>query len=148
MKKSNPLIRRRLILFISLFSLFIFGVVLVLVSFKNNIVFFYTPTELQECTDCQMKKIKIGGMVAKDSVKKNMENLETQFIITDYNHVVNVAFTGIPPSLFKEEQGIVAEGRFDGDVFKADIIFAKHDENYMPPEVADALKKGGKEKNK
>ena len=115
---------------------------LILMALEDNIVYFYTPTDLIEKfgdTKNIQNKIRIGGLVLESSIKKEGE--KTIFIITDSKKEVNVVFDGLLPDLFREGQGIVAEGMFQNNNFIASEVLAKHDENYMPPEVADALKK-------
>ena len=115
---------------------------LILMALEDNIVYFYTPNDLiEKFGDTQniQKKIRIGGLVLESSVKK--EGKKTIFMITDRKKEVKVLFDGPLPDLFREGQGIVAEGIFQNNNFIASEVLAKHDENYMPPEVADALKK-------
>ena len=115
---------------------------LILMALEDNIVYFYTPNDLIEKfgnTQNIQNKIRIGGLVLESSIKKEGE--KTIFIITDRKKEVKVVFKGPLPDLFREGQGIVAEGMFQNNNFIASEVLAKHDENYMPPEVADALKK-------
>ena len=115
---------------------------LILMALEDNIVYFYTPNDLiEKFGDTQniQNKIRIGGLVLESSIKKEGE--KTIFIITDRKKEVKVVFDGSLPDLFREGQGIVAEGIFKNNNFIASEVLAKHDENYMPPEVADALKK-------
>ena len=115
---------------------------LILMSLEDNIVYFYTPNDLiEKFGDTQniQKKIRIGGLVLENSVKK--EGKKTIFMITDRKKEFKILFEGPLPDLFREGQGIVAEGIFQNNNFIASEVLAKHDENYMPPEVADALKK-------
>ena len=115
---------------------------LILMALEDNIVYFYTPNDLiEKFGDNQniQNKIRIGGLVLESSIKKEGE--KTIFIITDRKKEVKVVFDGSLPDLFREGQGIVAEGMFKNNNFIASEVLAKHDENYMPPEVADALKK-------
>ncbi len=114
---------------------------LVLSAFKENIVFFYSPTDLTEKKIPLDRRIRVGGLVEKGSIKKS--GITTTFRITDNANVIASTYTGILPDLFREGQGVVAEGTMVGGVFRADEVLAKHDENYMPPEVAAALKKAG-----
>ena len=118
---------------------------LILFAFKDNIVFFLSPTEITEkfLTNkiTAQQRLRVGGLVEKGSVTKGVIN---RFKITDLNKSILVEFKGLLPDLFKEGQGIVAEGRYDNAVFIASEVLAKHDETYMPPEVAEALKKSGK----
>ena len=115
---------------------------LILIALEDNIVYFYTPNDLiEKFGDTQniQNKIRIGGLVLESSIKKEGE--KTIFMITDRKKEVRVVFDGPLPDLFREGQGIVAEGMFQNNNFIASEVLAKHDENYMPPEVADALKK-------
>ena len=115
---------------------------LILMALEDNIVYFYTPNDLIEKfgdTKNIQNKIRIGGLVLESSIKKEGE--KTIFMITDRKEEVKVVFKGPLPDLFREGQGIVAEGMFQNNNFIASEVLAKHDENYMPPEVADALKK-------
>ena len=115
---------------------------LILMALEDNIVYFYTPNDLIEKfgdTKNIQNKIRIGGLVLENSIKK--EGKKTIFMITDRKKEVIVEFKGPLPDLFREGQGIVAEGMFQNNNFIASEVLAKHDENYMPPEVADALKK-------
>ena len=115
---------------------------LILMALEDNIVYFYTPNDLIEKfgdTKNIQNKIRIGGLVLENSINK--EGKKTIFMITDRKKEVKVVFKGPLPDLFREGQGIVAEGMFQNNNFIASEVLAKHDENYMPPEVADALKK-------
>ena len=116
---------------------------LVLNAFRDNIVFFYSPTELAEKSPEIGRMMRIGGLVEVNTVERLPGNAVT-FKVTDGKHDVNVAYKGLLPDLFREGQGVVAEGELDGaGRFEASNILAKHDEKYMPPEVAAALKKSG-----
>ena len=112
---------------------------IILRSLEENIVYFFSPTEIYNKTDITLdKKIRIGGLVKKNSVSKN--NTSVNFIITDLKKEISVSYNGIVPNLFSEGKGVVAEGKLkDKKYFIADKILAKHDENYMPPEVSKAL---------
>lgn len=114
---------------------------LVLSAFRESIVFFHSPSELAEHANLADRRLRIGGLVEEGSV--NRSGATVTFRITDLANAVTVAYTGILPDLFREGQGVVAEGHMKDGVFVADQVLAKHDENYMPPEVADALKKSG-----
>ena len=136
-KKIKP--RIFLLLFLSL--VFAIIILLILKSLENNVVYFFSPTEINEKTDISFnKKIRIGGLVKVNSVKKNEQIIN--FIITDLKNEIIVSYNGLVPNLFSEEKGVVAEGELkDKKYFVADKILAKHDENYMPPEVKSALEK-------
>lgn len=115
---------------------------LVLTAFEENIVFFFSPTDIVEKKAAEDRRFRLGGLVEEGSVDRT--GGETiAFRVTDITNAVQVRYTGILPDLFREGQGIVAEGRLVDGVFVADEVLAKHDETYMPPEVADALKKSG-----
>ncbi len=120
---------------------------LILTAFEDNIVFFYSPTELADKKPDPTQRLRIGGLVMAGSVEK-LEGAVVAFAITDTAKTVTVQYKGILPDLFREGQGVVAEGHLKGGVFQADEVLAKHDENYMPPEVAEALKKSGQWKPK
>ena len=111
---------------------------LILKSLEENIIYFQSPTEIKLLSELKDNKIRVGGMVKKDSISINAN--EVKFIITDFKNEINVTYTGAVPNLFTEEKGVVAEGFLkDRNVFSATKILAKHDENYMPPEVKAAL---------
>ena len=125
-----------IIVFFALIALTTFTVLKVL---KDNVVYFKSPSEINLLTEISSKKIRVGGMVKKDSVIMN--NNKINFIITDFKNELIVNYKGSIPNLFEEEKGVVAEGFLqDRNYFKAVKILAKHDENYMPPEVAESLK--------
>ena len=118
------------------------SVALILTAFEDNIVFFYSPSELAIEKPNSAQRLRIGGLVMTGSVEK-LAGAVVAFTITDTAKTVTVQYKGILPDLFREGQGVVAEGHFKNGVFQADEVLAKHDENYMPPEVAEALKKSG-----
>ena len=119
------------------------GTALVLTAFQDNIVFFRSPTDVAEGKVAAEQRVRVGGLVENGSVVKNGENVS--FVVTDMAATIKVEYTGLLPDLFREGQGIVAEGRMGPNgVFMASEVLAKHDENYMPREVADALKKSGR----
>ena len=112
---------------------------LVFRSLEENVVYFKSPTEVKNLPELETKKIRVGGMVKKNSIRTN--DIEINFIITDYKNELVVSFKGSVPNLFEEGKGVVAEGFLkDRSYLKAIKILAKHDENYMPPEVNEALK--------
>ena len=118
---------------------------LVLNAFQSNLVFFYTPTQIAANEAPQGRNFRIGGLVEAGSVKRQPEGLTVHFVVTDTARNVPVTFTGILPDLFKEGKGVVAQGKLGADgVFAASEVLAKHDENYMPPEAADALERANK----
>ena len=116
----------------------ILTVFLVLKTLEEDVVYFISPTEIKNLPEINSKKIRIGGMVKKDSIK--ISSNQINFIITDFKSEINVSFSGVVPNLFAEEKGVVAEGFLkDRNYFNATKILAKHDENYMPPEVTESL---------
>ena len=116
----------------------ILSVFLILKSLEENVVYFQSPTEIKTFSEIDKKKIRIGGMVKVGSI--SMEVKEIKFIITDFKNEINVIYSGVVPNLFTEGKGVVAEGYLrDKNFFLATKILAKHDENYMPPEVKEAL---------
>lgn len=125
----------------------------VLNAFRSNLVFFYSPTEVLAGKVATDKVIRIGGLVEKGSVQRSPDGLKVDFIVTDLNKTLPVHYEGVLPDLFREGQGVVAQGRLEsGGKFVASQVLAKHDEKYMPPEAAQALKGGsyapGKEASK
>ena len=116
----------------------ILTVFLVLKSLEENVVYFQSPSEIKTLSELENNKIRVGGMVKKNSIIINSD--EVNFIITDFKNEINVSYSGAVPNLFAEEKGVVAEGFLkDRNFFSATKILAKHDENYMPPEVKEAL---------
>jgi cytochrome c-type biogenesis protein CcmE len=109
-------------------------------AFRNNVMFFFDPTQIAAGEAPQGERFRMGGMVEKGSVVKTAGTLDIQFLVTDFKHTVPVKYSGILPDLFREGQGVVAHGRLQNGTFVADEILAKHDEKYMPPEVAKSLK--------
>jgi cytochrome c-type biogenesis protein CcmE len=117
---------------------------LVLNAFRSNLVFFFTPTQVAKKEVPLDRTFRIGGLVETGTVVRQKDALNVSFKVTDGAETVPVTYTGILPDLFKEGKGVVAEGRVGADgVFKASQVLAKHDENYMPPEAAEALKQAG-----
>ncbi|HIG64937.1 MAG TPA: cytochrome c maturation protein CcmE [Methyloprofundus sp.] len=115
---------------------------LVMYALTENINLFYSTSQIAKGEAPVGARIRAGGMVVDDSVKRIPDSLKVQFAITDFEHQVVVEFTGILPDLFREGQGIIAQGKMDAQgVFQADEVLAKHDENYMPPEIAESMKK-------
>lgn len=139
--------RRRLWMLIGSLSVLGAAAALVLTALNDNLVFFYSPTQLAEKNIAPDRRFRLGGLVEEGSVKK--EGQIVRFTVTDTNKTVKVVYSGILPDLFREGQGVIAEGSLGADgVFSAREILAKHDENYMPPEVAKALKESGQWKDK
>ena len=126
-------------LFISLiFITLILSVFLILKSLEENVIYFQSPSEIKVLPELESKKIRVGGMVKKSSI--SIVSKDLKFIITDFKNEINVIYSGVVPNLFAEEKGVVAEGYLrDKNFFLATKILAKHDENYMPPEVKAIL---------
>ena len=115
---------------------------LVLNAFQSNLVFFFTPTQIAANEAPKGRAFRIGGVVVEKSLRREKDGLTVHFDVTDTAKTVPVVYTGILPDLFKEGKGVVAQGKLeDGGVFRATEVLAKHDENYMPPEAADAVNK-------
>ena len=133
--------RQKRIIYISLLVIAIaVAVGLALNAFQQNLMFFYSPSEVIAGKAPENYKFRLGGMVENGSVNQQENSLTVEFTLTDFKQSVPVQYTGILPDLFREGQGIVAHGKItDNGLFIADEVLAKHDENYMPPEVADAL---------
>ena len=137
-------VKLRLLFLSFIFLILVLTVFLILKSLEENVVYFISPTEIKNLSEIDSKeKVRVGGMVKKDTIKLNQN--EISFVITDFKNDINVIYSGAVPNLFSEEKGVVAEGYLkDRSFFNADKILAKHDENYMPPEVSQAL---GEQKN-
>ena len=128
---------RALFLFLFIATL-ILTIFLVLKALEENVVYFLSPTEIKNLNETTTEKIRVGGMVKDQSIKINSDKIN--FIITDFKNEINVTYSGIVPNLFQEGKGVVAEGILrDKNYFKAEKILAKHDENYIPPEVKASL---------
>ena len=127
-----------------------FAIAIVLNVFNDNLVFFYSPSEILERNfDEESRQIRLGGMVVPDSVKRRSTDTTVSFQVTDNRHTIKVTYTGILPDLFREGKGVVVQGRFaENQMFVAHQVLAKHDENYMPPEVAEILKDPKKGNNR
>ena len=127
------------ILFLSfIFLTIILTIFLVLKSLEENVVYFVSPTEIKNLAELNKKQVRVGGMVKEGSIQTSSNQIS--FIITDFKHEINVSFSGAVPNLFAEGKGVVAEGfLIDRNLLDAKKILAKHDENYMPPEVKEAL---------
>ena len=135
--------RRRLWLLLASLGVLGAAVALVLTVLDDNLVFFYSPTQVAEKKPPPDRRFRLGGLVEAGSVKKNGQ--EVRFVVTDLAKTVAVVYRGLLPDLFREGQGVIAEGTLGSDgVFTAKDVLAKHDENYMPPEVARALKESGR----
>jgi cytochrome c-type biogenesis protein CcmE len=137
--------RRRLIALLVGLGLLGAASAMVLAAFNDNLVFFYSPSDLAAKAIAPGRRIRIGGLVEQQSLVRETDSHSVSFRVTDGKTVIAVVYDGVLPDLFREGQGVVAEGRRRGDgVFVATSVLAKHDEKYMPPEVADALKKAGR----
>ncbi|SDE30493.1 cytochrome c maturation protein CcmE [Rhodospira trueperi] len=135
--------KKRRLYFVGLGMLALGGATaLVLTAIGDNLLYFYSPTDLTEREVAPGQRFRLGGLVEEGSVEKDGETV--RFVVTDLVHTIPVTFTGILPDLFREGQGVVTEGQLGPDgLFTAASVLAKHDENYMPPEVADSLKESG-----
>ena len=132
-------VKLRVLFIIVLLISAILTIFLFLKSLEENVVYFFSPTEIINLNEIEVKKIRIGGMVKDSSIVMQSENIK--FIITDFKNEINVIYSGAVPNLFQEGKGVVAEGFLkDKNFFIAKKILAKHDENYMPPEVVESLK--------
>lgn len=135
--------QRRAVLILACVGLLSVASLLVLFALRDSIVFFHTPSEVAEKGIPVGQRFRLGGLVAEGSVRRG-EGSRIEFGVTDTVKTINVVYEGVLPDLFREGQGVVTEGRLDASgKFLADTVLAKHDENYMPPEVADALKEKG-----
>lgn len=138
----NPARKRKLLLIVFVLLVIAIASALVLYALRQNISLFYTPTQIAGGQAPYQRAIRVGGMVEQGSIVRSKSGLEVQFKLTDYDKTITVHYTGILPDLFREGQGIVAEGMaLDHSSFKATQVLAKHDANYMPPEVKAALAK-------
>ena len=139
----KPARKRKIGMIVLLLTVVSLAMALVLYALRQNISLFYTPTQIAMGEANGTRAIRAGGMVIPGSIVRESGDLTVRFKITDYKHTVNVIYRGILPDLFREGQGIVAQGELiDNHHFKATTVLAKHDEKYMPPEVRDALKSG------
>lgn len=139
--------RRRLWLLVASLSVLGAAAALVLTALNDNLVFFYSPSQVAEKAIAPDRRFRLGGLVEAGSVQKNGE--EVRFTVTDTHKTLAVVYRGLLPDLFREGQGVIAEGALRADgVFVAREVLAKHDENYMPPEVAKAIKEAGQWKDK
>ena len=136
--------RQRLLAVIVILAGVGLAVGLALQAFQENLLFFYSPTQVLAGEQPDARKFRLGGLVASGSLQREPGELEVTFLVTDNNNAIPVSYTGVLPDLFREGQGVIAHGvlRADGS-FEAEEVLAKHDENYMPPEVADMLAEQG-----
>jgi cytochrome c-type biogenesis protein CcmE len=136
---KNNYKRKRIIFISSILLISISALVFVIFNFRNNIVFFYSPSEINSSL-LDKRSIRVGGLVKKGSIKK-LNNFATEFVITDYQNNLEIFYSGILPDLFRDNQGVVAKGYLMSvNKFYANELLIKHDENYMPPEVAKIIK--------
>ena len=137
----TPRVKRALAIGIGLAALGVASA-LVLNAFNSNLVFFFSPTQVLAHEAPRDRSFRIGGLVEQGSLQRDAQGLTIRFVVTDLAKKVPVTYTGLLPDLFKEGKGVVAQGKLGADgVFRAEQVLAKHDENYMPPEAAEALKK-------
>ena len=136
--------KKRATLLTALLLVSLIAVFTILKSLNKNILYFKSPTDIKTSQDIDLnKKLRVGGMVKKDSLIINEE--EIKFIITDFTNELKISYSGTVPNLFSEEKGVIAEGKLqDKNFFIADRILAKHDENYMPPELKDIMEQNAK----
>lgn len=135
--------RRRLLLVLGILAGIAVAGGLALQAFRSNVTFFFDPSAVAAGQVQPGKRFRLGGMVEKGSLLRQPGSLEVHFAVTDFKQVVRVRYSGVLPDLFREGAGVVAQGRLNGEgEFVADEVLAKHDENYMPPEVARSLKNG------
>ena len=132
---------KRLFVTAGIASLLGIATMLVLGALRDNIVFFYTPSEINQSERASTQQLRLGGLVKDGTVK--IEGMQSVFIVTDGNADITVRYNNALPSLFREGQGVVAEGQIENGIFIASNVLAKHDENYMPAEVADTLRQQG-----
>jgi cytochrome c-type biogenesis protein CcmE len=138
--------KKRIVIVCSILAGMGIAAALILTAFEKNLLYFYSPTQVIAGEAPTARAFRIGGLVLADSVERNPESLEVSFILTDTVNQIEVVYEGILPDLFREGQGIVANGKLQsGSIFMANEVLAKHDENYMPPEVAQALQEAGAE---
>jgi cytochrome c-type biogenesis protein CcmE len=140
----NPVRKKRLLIILAIIAGVGIALALALSALQQNINLFYTPSQIANGEAPQGTRIRAGGLVEEGSVKRSSDSLETDFVVSDGVGRVTIRYSGILPDLFREGQGIVAMGKLDDSgVVIADEVLAKHDENYMPPEVMQALEQSG-----
>tara|TARA_B100001250_G_C19755748_1_gene769999 strand:- start:523 stop:981 length:459 start_codon:yes stop_codon:yes gene_type:complete len=138
--------KKRILIVCTILTGISIAAIFILTAFEKNLMYFYSPTEVMNGEAPEARSFRIGGLVVTDSVIRNRDDLKVSFILTDTINEVKVVYEGILPDLFREGQGIVANGKLQPEnIFIADQVLAKHDENYMPPEVAEALEAAGAE---
>jgi len=132
--------RKRLYALIAIVAGVAASATIALKAFNNNMLYFYDPSQVAAGVAPLHKTFRVGGMVTKGSVLREPGSLEVHFVVTDFQHSVTVSYSGLLPDLFREGQGVIAHGHLKDGLFMADEVLAKHDEKYMPPEVAKSLK--------
>jgi cytochrome c-type biogenesis protein CcmE len=138
--------KKRIVIVCSILAGMGIAAALILTAFEENLLYFYSPTQIIAGEAPTTRAFRIGGLVEEGSVKRNTEDLKISFVLTDTVNQIEVIYEGILPDLFREGQGIVANGKLQSNnTFIAEQVLAKHDENYMPPEVAQALEEAGAE---
>ena len=137
----NPIRKRRLLLILALLAASGVAAALVTLALRENITYLYTPSQVYAGEAADQAVFRLGGMVAKDTLKRDEGTLKVQFGVTDGDAIMTAHYEGILPDLFRENQAVIATGRREGDRFIATQVLAKHDEQYMPKEVADAMGK-------
>ena len=129
--------KKRFYLLFSAFTFFCFVIGIILIVLQDNILFFYTPSEILQKNLKENEKVRLGGLVEENSVERN--NIKINFVITDLKKNIKVSYEGILPDLFREGQGVIVKGFLKNNIFTATEVLAKHDENYMPPEIKKKL---------
>ena len=136
--------RRRMVAMTGGLVCLVAATALVLSAFEQNMLYFYTPTQIEAGEAPEGRRLRVGGLVEHGSVRRSPGSLEVRFEVTDLDRTITVAYAGVLPDLFREGQGVVAHGSVVADgLFEADEVLARHDENYMPPEVAEMLEERG-----
>lgn len=137
----HPVRRRKLLIILAVLLLLTLACGFVLYALRQNISLFYTPTQIVQGKAPKQHRIRVGGMVVKDSILRNANGLDVTFKLSDFAETIQVTYHGILPDLFRDEQGVVVQGMIGADtIFHATEVLAKHDENYMPPEVKASLR--------
>ena len=131
--------RKRFYIIFSAFTFFCFVVGIILIALQDNILFFYSPSEILQKNLKQNEKVRLGGLVEENSVVRN--DIKINFTITDLKKTMEVSYEGILPDLFREGQGVIVNGYLKNNIFEASEVLAKHDENYMPPEIKKKIRK-------
>ena len=136
--------RRRMVAMTGGLVCLVAATALVLTAFEQNMLYFYTPTQIVAGEAPEGRRLRVGGLVEQGSVRRTPGSIEVRFDVTDLDRTITVAYAGVLPDLFREGQGVVAHGWVSADgLFEADEVLARHDENYMPPEVAEMLEERG-----